>query len=610
MGLRAKFLGALGTVTGSCHMLHDTRTDRYYLVDCGSFQGIGSRQLAEARFIGGRIGGIECSRISAVFLTHAHADHSGMLPHLVLNGFRGSIFCTEFTKWATLSTLYDMAQFPEAGYDQDVVIKVQTLMRSVDEDEKYCPFVLGWTRKVNPKEDHFGFNFTRTSHLMGCVAIEFIYNDQPEGTSTKDNERIRILFGADTGNIWDAAKQGSLVKDVQPPSPETQTIVLESTYGGRVRETLSFRERIERLADELESAAKDKASPVIVIPTFAIQRAQEIILDLASVLHFIPERVPSLIKEGKPPIIVSSSRMANGIGVQMRSEFFRLNGKNKASFANRNHPLLAEARDETELRLLLSHLFCGESDPDLSAKFDIQHGQNFGPLREPDRCKIILGSNGMCAGGGIVGILSKALQDADATVLLTGYQSSGTPGFTLSKIAKGEIDPKPEKFVSTIGIKVEDIRATVRNIGGLYSAHADQAGLVRYCLKKDRDDRPYLPVTAILVHGDEESRDQLREALQKWDLANKKDSRGLKEIFTPSMGTGWYDCKTRSFVQDSAPGDSERLAELTIRYAMLKAAVERHLEGDLPAEQIVKYLQDTDGALKLGHGLRQGHFSP
>jgi metallo-beta-lactamase family protein len=365
-------------------MLHDTRTDRYYLVDCGSFQGIGSRQLAEARFVDGRIGGIPCSRISAVFLTHAHADHSGMLPHLVLNGFRGPIFCTEFTKWATLSTLYDLAQFAEAGFEKDVVIKVQTLMRSVDEDEKYCPFVLGWTRKVNPKEDHFGFNFTRTSHLMGCVGIEFIYNDKPEGVSTKEDERIRIMFGADTGNVWDASAQGSLVKAIQPPSPESQTIVLESTYGGRVRDSLSFRERIEKLADELEAATKGKPSPVIVMPAFAIQRTQELILDLASVLHFIPERAPSLFNDGKPPVIASRSSMANGIGVQMRSEFFRLNGKNKASFANWDHPLLAEARDETELRLLLNHLFCGESDPDLSTKFDMQHGQIFGPLREPD----------------------------------------------------------------------------------------------------------------------------------------------------------------------------------------------------------------------------------
>lgn len=591
MGLRAKFLGALGTVTGSCHMLHDTRTDRYYLVDCGSYQGIGSRQLADTRFIDGRIGGIECSRISAVFLTHAHADHSGMLPHLVLNGFRGQIFCTEFTKWATLSSLYDSAQFPGSGYDQNVVIKVQALMRSVDEDEKYCPFVLGWTRKVNPKEDHFGFNFTRTAHLMGCVAIEFIYNDQPEGVSTRDDERIRILFGADTGNIWDAEAQGSLVKAIQPPSPETQTIVLESTYGGRIRETLDFRQRIEKLADELEAAAKDKESPVIVIPAFAIQRTQEIIMDIASILHFTPERVPSLFKDGNPPVIQSSSRMANGIGNQMRTEFFRLNGKNKASFANLDHPLLAEARDEAELGLLLGHLFCGEESPELSAKFDMRHGQHSGPVGEPGRCKIILGSNGMCAGGGIVGILSEALKDEDATVLLTGYQSPGTPGFTLAKIAKGETDPKSEYFEKVIGIKTSDIRATIRNVGALYSAHADQAGLVRYCLRKDRADRPYFPVTVVLVHGDEESRDQLREALQKWDLANKDASRGLNKVFTPSNGAGWYDCKTRSFVQDSAPGDSEKLAALTIRHAMLKSAVERHLEGDLPAEQVKKYLE-------------------
>ena len=591
MSLRVKFLGALGTVTGSCHMLHDGRTDRYYLVDCGSYQGPGGKLLNQSRFIDGRIGGIPCSRISAVFLTHAHADHSGMLPQLVMNGFKGPIYSTEFTKWATLSTLYDSGKHNFEGYEEADVMNVQRLMRSVDEDEKAYPFVLGWSRMINRGEEHLQYNFTRTSHLMGCVAIEFVYNDKPEGTSVRDDERIRVLFGADTGGIWDAEEQGSLVKAVQPPTDTTQTLVLESTYGGRTRDTLTFKQRIEKLADHLETAAKGKQSPVIVIPAFALQRTQEIILDLAAVLHFVPEKVPSLFRDGKPPTIVSSSRMANGIGGQIREEFKRLNGKGKESFANKAHPLLAEARSPAELDMLLGHLLCGEYDHELKSKFDMVHSSHVHPIKETGRCKIVIGSNGMCAGGGIVNVLKETLPDPETTVLLTGYQAVGSPGYTLSAISKGDKDTKPEHFESTIGLKVTDVKATICNIGSLYSGHADQGSLVRYCLKKDREDKKYSPVSVVLVHGNNEARDELRQALQKWDTENKEASRGLLGIFTPSIGSGWYDCKTRQFVAESAAGDSEKLAELTAKHADLKAAVERHLAGDLSQEQLAKHMQ-------------------
>lgn len=95
----------------------------------------------------------------------------------------------------------------------------------------------------------------------------------------------------------------------------------------------------------------------------------------------------------------------------------------------------------------------------------------------------------------------------------------------------------------------------------------------------------------VLVHGDNEARDELRQALQKWDLENKEASRGLVGIFTPSIGSGWYDCKTRQFVAESAAGDSEKLAELTAKHADLKAAVERYLAGDLSQEQLAKHMK-------------------
>jgi metallo-beta-lactamase family protein len=572
-------------------MLHDGRTDRYYLVDCGSFQGPGSKQLSLSRFIDGRIGGIPCSKISALFLTHAHADHSGMLPQLVMNGFKGPIYCTEFTKWATLSTLYDSGKHNFEGYEEADVMNVQTLMRSVDEDEKAYPFVLGHSRRVNLSEEHLQYNFTRTSHLMGCVAIEFVYNDKPEGTSVRDDERIRVLFGADTGGVWDAEEQGNLVKSVQPPTNTTQTLILESTYGGRIRETLTFKQRIEKLAEYLEAAGKDKQSPVIVIPAFALQRTQEIILDLAAVLHFAPEKVPSLFRDGRPPTIVSSSRMANGIGGQIREEFKRLNARGKETFANKKHPLLAEARSPEELDILIGHLLCGDYDQELKSKFDMAHSNQVYPIKETGRCKIIIGSNGMCAGGGIVGVLRETLTDPETTVMLTGYQAVGTPGHTLSAMAKGDKNTKPEHFETIIGLKLPDVKATVCNIGSLYSGHADQSSLIRYCLKKDRDDKKYTPVSVVLVHGDNESRDDLRQALQKWDSENKEASRGLVGIFSPSVGSGWYDCKTRQFVTDSAVGDSEKLAELMAKHADLKAAVERHLAGDLSQEQLANHLQ-------------------
>jgi len=590
MGLQAKFLGAVGQVTGSCHMLHDTRTDRYYLVDCGSYQGISSDNLNASRFIDGAIGGIKCSEISAVFLTHAHLDHCGMLPLLVRFGFKGKIFCTDFTRRATLVSLRDAVKHNNDLYESSHIDEMEKLMFSVDRDKYYVP---GHLRNVIQADGSFGFSFTRTSHLMGCVAVEFVYNDLPEGSSTKDDERIRIVFGADTGPVLDAEKQGTLVKAIQTPSPLAQTIVLESTYGNRRREPKSFNQRITELANILEAACVGKDSPIIVIPTFSIQRTQEVLMDIASVLNFKKESTPSLFRDQDPPTVTCISGMASEIGQIMVDEFKARNSKGKPSFANLDHPLFSKFEDDEQIYRFLAHIWSGNPNPEFSDYFKFSFGKF---TKTPKQVNIVVGSSGMCSGGSIMNILKDTLTSKDTTVILTGYQAQGTPGSILSVLSEGKVPRKNERFNHEFKITPDQVKAKIVTVG-FYSGHADCDGLISYALRKDMPNKVYSPVSIVLVHGEADSRDALREELQQWNKLNPELTRGLNEIFMPSSQSGWYDCKTRKFVKESTARADEKLASLQLTHAQLQSIIDRFLDGEFDATKL-KELCQTYGQIE------------
>lgn len=367
------FLGANATVTGSRHLL-ETGNARL-LVDCGLFQGYKALRLRNwAPFP------VDPSTIDGVVLTHAHLDHSGYLPRLVREGFRGPIWCTEATRALCGILLPDSARLleEEASYANEVGSSRHKPAEPLytEEDAHAC---LKLFRSV-PYEQHFaaapgiqGF-LKNQGHILGAAA------------ATLDHGGIRVTFSGDIG------RPGGPVMRTPAPPAESDWIVCESTYGDR-------RHPPESLEEELKSALSRvlARNGVAIIPAFAVGRAQLL-------LHTISQ----LQREGSIP----------EVPVYL------------------NSPM---ATDVTELY----HRFAGQHRLDRSALEDIRRmtrmvntpkeskalNRRKGPL-------IIISAAGMLTGGRVLHHLIAFAPDPRNAVLLSGFQAGGTRGAALASGAK------------------------------------------------------------------------------------------------------------------------------------------------------------------------------
>lgn len=584
MSLRLKFVGALDTVTGSCHLVHNTRSDTFYMIDCGMFQGIaGADSRNVARFDGGLVGGVPITRLKTVLLTHAHMDHCGLIPALYRRGFTGTVICTKATADFTRASLEDTARMTNVAalglFDMRDVERV----RFVCPDER-ADFQLG---RSFPVEQDLFLSFTRSAHLVGGVAIEFIFND----TRTR---RQRVMFAGDVGPVTDSDLQGSLLRSVQYPAESVQYLVLESTYGGRVRERQTLEGRIATLAKTLEESFARGDAPVVLVAAFSLQRTHEILMDVVYLLEYRRELMPSLARFASPPMVVTDSALARTHGTALRDEFVRRNGKGKANFLNQEHPLL-RATDPSRVGALLDEILLGEAPAGTTLggcrfRQTIPHSVGAGPL-------LVISSSGMCAGGRIVGHLRTHLSNPACTVLLAGYQAPRTPGAELAAMPTWDAGTEVPALAETVGVARKDVRASVGSVAACYSGHADAQGLVDYALRQDRPGVPYAPITVFLVHGEQVARRELRARLQ--DAAFARDGvrrRALRAVHAPEPGSGWFDCGTGAWVVD-APGAAElasaRAEEVAVLTASL-AEVCRAANGVL------------DGVAEAAERLRQG----
>ena len=272
MSMTLRFCGAARTVTGSCH-LFETAAGRM-LVDCGMFQG--PKTLKELNYDAFPF---EPADIDCVLLTHAHIDHSGLIPKLTRGGFRGPI-------WATRGTI-DLCSFmlPDAGsiqelevialnrrnaargrppvtpiYSQRDAIAALDAFRAVDYERWFEPMPGVRARYWN------------AGHLLGSASIEIEFAD--EG---KDGQPLRVLASGDLG------PDAKLLQ----PDPEAPTgldyVICESTYGDEDRPPVTRESRRQHLAEEVR-AAKERGG-ALLIPAFAVERTQELIVDLVDLMQ-------------------------------------------------------------------------------------------------------------------------------------------------------------------------------------------------------------------------------------------------------------------------------------------------------------------------------------
>jgi metallo-beta-lactamase family protein len=431
--MKIRFCGAARTVTGSCY--HLTINGRQVLVDCGMRQGRDSHEANRAPFL------FDPAQIEALFLTHAHIDHSGLIPRLVEQGFSGNIITTAATADLAAVMLLDSAHIQENDAKwltkksfrtgEDIVYEP---LYTVDDAQAAARL---FDRKPYGKTDRLGkglkYRFADAGHILGSGSLELWYQD---GAAEK-----KIVFSGDIGK-----KDSPIIRD--PEAIETADyVVMESTYGNRNHRDI--RESIEELAAAVEATFKRGGN--VVIPSFAVGRTQDILYILNS-----------LVKEGrlkKADVYVDSPLAEAATRIYL------------------DHP---EVYDKEARKVLAQQQTKGLR---LHFTASVQESQKLNSIRSGI---IIIAGSGMCEGGRIQHHLKHNLWRPECSVIIVGFQAEGTLG---REIVEGA------KKVTVLGEAIA-VRAHIHTING-FSAHADKRALLAWL--GSFINRPEV----FIVHGEE-----------------------------------------------------------------------------------------------------------
>ncbi len=440
--MKITFYGAVGAVTGSCFLI-ETSTTRF-LVDCGMFQGC--KALKEKNY-----GPFPFSpdSVDFVLVTHAHIDHTGLLPKLVKKGFKGPIFGTAPTVDLLQFMLPDSARIQESEvlqknrrnerkgvgeiqpiYTVDDAAKTLTLLRGVKEGQEIEP---GKGVKAV---------FRNAGHLLGSAFVELSVQDA--GTAK------RIVFGGDLGG-----RDHPIVNDPEI-ARETDVLLVESTYGNRLRPPDGKKERLKKLA-EVVRKFKSKGGNLI-IPAFAVERTQDLIHDLLVLMG--EKQIP------ESEIVIDSPLAIHA--TQVFAKYPELFDEDAKALA-RSHGSLFEYPG-------LKYTISAEESMQLNGKSGL----------------IIMSSSGMCDAGRIKHHLKHNLWNPKNIILFVGYQAEGTLGRLLLEGAK------------SVRIHGEEIavEAGIEEISG-YSGHADQKELLEWVAAI-----PSIRDQVFVVHGEDDARDE------------------------------------------------------------------------------------------------------
>jgi len=447
--MKVTFCGAAKIVTGSCFLVE--AAGRRILVDCGMFQG--GKETTRLNFQPFRFGP---KTISHVLLTHAHNDHSGLLPRLVKEHFRGKIVATRATADLAGIMLEDSARIQEVDTEQENrrrrreglpprkplyttedAERTLELVESVDYDRRFvvAPGIEGCFRDAG--------------HILGSAILELFVS---EGVKT-----TKVVFSGDLGQ-WD-------VPIIRDPTiiEEADTVFIESTYGDRLHESPGDRE------SELARHAKETYTRggKLLIPCFAVERTQEIIYAFGNIIerHEFPDMKIYL----DSPLAIKAN------------EVFK---KHRECFDEEALERFRRLQDAAQV------VYCERAEDSMK-------------LNDIDEPCVIIAGSGMCTGGRIRHHLKHGLWDARNTILFVGYQAQGSLGRIILEGAKE---------VKMMGMAIV-VKAGVGQIGS-FSAHADAGELLKWMKGFRRK-----PGRVFIVHGEESASAALKGKLEKEGLA-------------------------------------------------------------------------------------------
>lgn len=469
--MRITFLGAAAEVTGSCFLVEVA--GKRFIVDCGMFQGGSTayrRNLAALDF------GFPVADLDFVVLTHAHLDHSGLLPRLVSLGFRGRVHATEATCDLLAVLLLDSAHIQEKeaewenrhhrtrhakrGWERAPLYTVNQARESL---HRLVP--CSYDTDIAPGSG-IRLVFRDAGHILGSAIVELWVKESGESR--------KVVFSGDLGQ-----PARPVLRDPTPIA-EADILLVESTYGNRLHKTLAETEN--ELVTALEDTLHRKGGNV-VMPAFAVGRTQEILFVLTD-----------LVRRGRlqPMNIYVDSPMATA-----------------ATEVTMRHPALLD--DETR-ELFSWH----RRHPDRPTIHFVQEVEESMALNRIAGGAVIIAASGMCDAGRIKHHLRHNLGRRESSVVITGFQAEGTLGRRLVDGARR---------VRIFGEELP-VRADIYTIGGL-SAHADQTALLAW-LGKFRQP----PRHCFVVHGEAQTASSFAQAVRElgWPRVTVPAHKEVQEV--------------------------------------------------------------------------------
>jgi metallo-beta-lactamase family protein len=438
------FLGAAGTVTGSQYLLESDR--HRLLVDCGMFQGLKSLRVRNwARLP------VHPASVTSVVLTHAHIDHSGLLPRLVANGLGGRIFCTAGTKDLCSLVLPDAARLQEEDarranrgrYSKHTpALPLFTENDAIAALNRLQPFGFNRAMPVSPDLEA---EFINAGHLLGSAYAKL---------HRRDGSGATILFGGDLGRY-----DRPILPDPDP-GVECDVLLLESTYGDRAHAPDDGGAELARIVNE---TAERKGK--LIVPAFAIGRVEEVLYWLKKLED--EGRVPVL------PVYVDSPMALRAM------QYYR-------DHAAELDPDIRPARGQV-------CAFC-------TARFEpVESNRESQEIIDRRGPAIIISASGMATGGRVLNHLAAGLPDPRNTVLFVGFQAAGTRGRQLIEGA-----PQVKMFGQYV-----PVQARIERLDAM-SAHADANEILRWLRTF-----PKAPGITYLVHGEPPAQVALKGRIER-----------------------------------------------------------------------------------------------
>jgi len=529
------FLGAAKTVTGSCYLV-ETRESKF-LVDCGMFQG-----RANEVILNGEPFSFNPGELDFMLLTHAHIDHSGRIPKLYMDGFKGPIYATRPTVQLCGIML------PDSGHIQEIenewlnrkrqragkppVEPLYTVKEATECLKLFKGVAYGEAITIT---DDIRVRFNDAGHILGSAIIE---------VWVRENDRdIKIVFSGDLGN-----KGVPILRDPAVIS-DADYLVIESTYGNRLHTLKKDKDKLEKFISIISETIAKGGN--VVIPSFAVGRTQEIIYDLNKYMDVFGDEVDKILNV---PVYVDSPLATSATQI-FRDNLDCFDEEAKEYIANGDNPL-----DFPTLKFTQS--------PEESKM-----------LNEKTESTIIISASGMCDAGRIKHHLKHNLWRKESTILFVGYQAEGTLG---RRILDGAT--KVKLFGEEISVN-----ARIEAIDG-FSGHADKAGLLSWIGSIARK-----PRKVFIVHGEQEVMNEFAQILN--------DEFGLQCII-PARGDSFV-VTADSVYENAASFEIQKRFRTLAVVEMLETLREEFdelseiLKGDLKQEKSDVEIDEITAKLKL-----------